>query len=429
MVREWTAHVGVNAHRLESAHPIPSLAAISHARWEHIRPRADVTLAQRDRVRGALIGLAVGDAVGTTVEFRSPGTFEPVTDMIGGGPFHLSPGQWTDDTSMALCLAHSLIERRTFDARDQMQRYVNWRDNGYLSSTDRCFDIGSTVSQSLRRFERDDDPFAGVTRGRTAGNGSLMRLAPIAMYYFDQYQVLQMAADSSRTTHGARVAIDCCRYLAGLIVGAIRGITKDLLLAPDFEPFPGCWDIEPLHPAVQMVVFGSYKRKKPPEIRGRGYAVDALEAALWAFYRSDNYREGCLLAVNLGDDADTTAAIYGQLAGAFYGERGIPAEWRSRLARKDLLDRTAEALFQLAFDRVPSLGTLTEHAHAQRAELLSAEAGDAHQALAKFLAAERAAKEEMGVFEYYMSGPSYGQALHDEVRLQLRIEAGLALQA
>jgi ADP-ribosyl-[dinitrogen reductase] hydrolase len=117
------------------------------------------------------LGLAVGDALGTTVEFKAPGTFPPVTDISGGGHFNLKPGEWTDDTSMALCLAESLIERRGFDAKDQMDRYRRWHEQGYLSSNGRCFDIGDTVASALARYRRTGDPFAGSESPDTAGNG------------------------------------------------------------------------------------------------------------------------------------------------------------------------------------------------------------------------------------------------------------------
>lgn len=132
----------------------------------------------RDRFRGCLLGLAVGDAVGTTVEFRPRGSFRPLADMIGGGPFQLRPGQWTDDTSMALCLATSLVECNGFDALDQMERYCKWADSGYLSSTGACFDIGNTVASALRRFRQTGNPFAGSSDPYSAGNGCIMRLAP-----------------------------------------------------------------------------------------------------------------------------------------------------------------------------------------------------------------------------------------------------------
>ncbi len=132
----------------------------------------------RDRAVGALVGLAVGDAVGTALEFRAPGTFTPIDDMVGGGPFGLEPGQWTDDTSMALCLASSLVECGGFDPRDQMTRYLRWREEGYLSSTGTCFDIGNTTSRALDTFVQTGNPFGPVDQDQAA-NGSLMRLAPV----------------------------------------------------------------------------------------------------------------------------------------------------------------------------------------------------------------------------------------------------------
>ncbi len=304
-----------------------------------------MNLTLKSRFRGALLGLAAGDAVGTTVEFRRPGTFAPVTDMVGGGPFHLQPGQWTDDTSMALCLAESLIECGGFDPRDQMERYLRWRDEGHLSSTGRCFDLGVTVSAALSTFRRTGEPFSGSTDPRSDGIGSLMRLAPVPLYFLkDPREAVRLSAESSRTTHGARTCLDACRYFGGLLVGACLGVDKDVLLGDRYSPVEGLWTEEPLCPEIDEVASGSFKRREPPEIVGSGYVVRSLEAALWAFFRSRDFREGCLLAANLGDDADTTAAVYGQLAGAYYGEEGIPAEWREKLAMAEQIGAFAEGL-------------------------------------------------------------------------------------
>ena len=298
-----------------------------------------------NRRRGYLLGLAVGDAVGTTLEFKSPGTFHTIDDMVGGGPFGLRPGEWTDDTSMALCLAESLIECRGFDAGDQMERYVKWWKEGYLSVNGRCFDIGNTVSAALGRFLRTGDPFAGSTDPNTAGNGSIMRLSPTVLFFSDDYEkAIHFAAESSRTTHGAPAAVDGCRYLAALILGALGGVGKDELLSPRFCSIPDYWTDHPLDPAIDEIAAGSYNQKQPPAIRGTGYVAHSLEAALWAFHHSDNFRNGCLLAANLGDDADTTAAVYGQLAGAYYGEEGIPEHWLSLLAWRELIGDMADAL-------------------------------------------------------------------------------------
>jgi ADP-ribosyl-[dinitrogen reductase] hydrolase len=210
-----------------------------------------------DRYRGALLGLAVGDALGTTLEFSRPGTFEPIHDMVGGGPFGLEPGQWTDDTSMALCLAESLLERDGFDATDQMRRYVRWRREGHLSSTGACFDIGSTVSRALNRFEETGEAYAGSTDPRSAGNGSIMRLAPVPLFYAgDEATAIRRSADSSRTTHGAREAVDACRYMAALLLGAVAGVAKDELLSGRYTPVSGIWDDEPLAPAIDELARG-----------------------------------------------------------------------------------------------------------------------------------------------------------------------------
>ena len=299
----------------------------------------------RDRCRGALLGLACGDAVGTAVEFKPRGSFPPVTDLTGGGPFRLAPGQWTDDTAMALCLATSLVETGGSDPVDQLRRYLRWYRDGEMSCTGTCFDCGSTVKEALERFERTGEPFCGSTDPRKAGNGSLMRLAPVPLFFArDPRRAIEVAADSSRTTHAAATAVDACRFFAGLILGALGGASREELLAPGFAPYPGCWTEAPLHPEIAEIAAGSYWRREPPEIRGSGFVVRSLEAALWAFAQADSFRDGCLLAVNLGDDADTTAAVYGQLAGACFGERGLPADWLARLAWRDRIAALAERL-------------------------------------------------------------------------------------
>lgn len=291
-----------------------------------------------ERFRGCLLGLAVGDAVGTTLEFRRRGSFEPLTDMVGGGPFRLRPGQWTDDTSMALCLATSLIERGGFDAHDQMRRYCRWADTGYLSSTGICFDIGTTVQSALRRYQREGNPFAGSTDPRSAGNGCIMRLAPIPMYYFpDLGAVEQAAGESSRTTHGTAECVEACRLFARIICRALLGQARDEVMLGDAESLVA-------GESIRAIARGAYRSKSEADIRGTGYVVQSLEAALWAFARTDSFQEAILLAANLGDDADTTAAVCGAVAGAFYGVRGIPTHWLERLALRSEITRLADRL-------------------------------------------------------------------------------------
>jgi ADP-ribosyl-[dinitrogen reductase] hydrolase len=303
----------------------------------------------RSVFRGCLLGLATGDALGTTLEFRRPGTFKPVSDMLGGGPFELSPGQWTDDTSMALCLAESLIEREGFDPIDQLRRYTRWREEGHLSSTGKCFDIGRTTAAALRRFAATGEAYCGSTDAQSAGNGSIMRLAAVPLFFaMQEEEAIERSGESSRTTHGATEAIDACRYLGSLIVGAVTGSSKEDLLSPFYCPLPNYWEKHPLSPAIAEIAGGSFKQRQPPEISGTGYVVKSLEAALWAFHQSEGFRDGCLLAVNLGNDADTTGAVYGQLAGAYYGEENIPQKWRDRLAMPELIGRYAHRILQLS---------------------------------------------------------------------------------
>lgn len=263
--------------------------------------------------------------------------------MVGGGPFNLAPGQWTDDTSMALCLTESLIECQGMDLEDQMRRYVRWFRTGYFSSTGVCFDIGNTIREALTKFEYTGNPMSGATHTYSAGNGSIMRLAPVPMMFAsDISAAVQNSALSSKTTHATAAAVDSCKYFGALITGALNGINKAELLSSTYFNGDG-----PLIKEVEQVARGSFKEKKPPEIKGSGYVVESLEAALWAFAHSDSFSSGCLMAVNLGDDADTTGAVYGQLAGAFYGESGIPLSWLSQLALKDQIRLFADQIFHL----------------------------------------------------------------------------------
>ena len=298
----------------------------------HIEPEVD-------RYRGALLGLAVGDALGAPVEFMRPGTFDPVTEIMGGGPHGLMPGEWTDDTSMALCLAESLIQCRGFDAKDQLERYVRWWRNGHLSSTGLCFNIGLTTRAALEAYQDTGEP-SGLSSPESAGNGSIMRLAPIPMYYaLSMDEAVENAARSSATTHAAVEAVSACRFMAAIIVRALWGADKEEILAPAVT--------EGLSDAVRSVAFGSFRIFSPPHIRGSGYVVESLEAALWAFHNSDNFADGACLAVNLGEDSDTTGAVYGQIAGAYYGASAIPSHWIEVLAHRNLITDFADQLYDL----------------------------------------------------------------------------------
>ena len=244
---------------------------------------------------------------------------------------------------MALCLAVSLLEKSAFDPKDQMARYCRWQEEGYLSSNGRCFDIGNTVAEALRRYRVTGEPFSGSTDPHTAGNGSLMRLAPVPMTYVEDLEkVVRYAGQSSRTTHGAHEAVDGCRLYGRMVALALRGAVKETVLFEATDGFPE----GALAPAIAEIGAGSYRGKGEEEVRGSGYVVASLEAALWCFYHTTSYEEAILRAVNLGEDADTTAAVCGQIAGAYYGIEGIPAGWLEKLAKREYIEQVARTIYQ-----------------------------------------------------------------------------------
>jgi ADP-ribosyl-[dinitrogen reductase] hydrolase len=238
--------------------------------------------------------------------------------MIGGGPFNLEAGQWTDDTAMALAMGEALIQCGEFRPHAIMNAWVDWYSNGTYSCTGTCFDIGGTTSASLHRYMKDGDPYAGSTDEHTAGNGSLMRLAPVVIRYMDDPELSDYVTLSSIMTHAERRCVRACAMFAERLVRAYRGESKQTILA---------------HYNGEV---GS----------GTGYVVDAYHTALMCFAGTDNFRDAILMAANLGHDADTSAAITGQLAGAYYGIEGIPVEWLDRVAWRYRLLMCADELYQ-----------------------------------------------------------------------------------
>jgi ADP-ribosyl-[dinitrogen reductase] hydrolase len=291
----------------------------------------------RDRAIGALVGLAIGDCLGTTIEFSRRDTYPPVTDMIGGGPFRLRPGEWTDDTSMALCLADSLIHSGgVLDPDDLARRFVKWWQDGENSVNGRCFDIGNATRAALASYVRTGAP-RGDDHAHSAGNGGIMRLAPAALASpFDAGKAAALARAQSEVTHAAPECLDAADVLARVIVAGMAG---DGLKALDAGSQAAL-----VAPKIKAVAEGSWRKKSRDEIKSSGYVVDTLEAALWAVGGSGSFEEAVLKAVNLGDDADTVGAVAGQIAGALWGYSSIPARWRSRVAWGQKIVARAEAL-------------------------------------------------------------------------------------
>ncbi len=338
------------------AHLLPELSPqlINRMAYEHqpmpdekpVKPEWMYTLKQRisdvealDKAKGLLMGLAVGDAVGTTLEFQARDSSH-IYDMVGGGPFNLKAGEWTDDTSMALCLAETYIEKNCCDMDFFREKLISWYKTGHNSSNGVCFDIGNTTRYALEQVIKHGADWLGNNSPETAGNAALIRHAPVAIFrrksFIDGWRD---ASIQSMSTHCAPESIDCCQYINVILHYLLNGFGKDEAFSPHKIPF-----------LVRVLIInaGEYKEKHRDQIRSSGYVIDTLEAALWAVWHTDNFKDAILLAANLADDADSVAATAGQLAGALYGLSGIPAEWVDKIVDKDRILSMAEELFHLA---------------------------------------------------------------------------------
>jgi ADP-ribosyl-[dinitrogen reductase] hydrolase len=277
----------------------------------------------RERFLGALLGLATGDAVAAATQYRRPGTFTPVGDLIGGGPFALPRGGWSDDTAMALCLADSLLATDGFDARDQVERYKRWQREGYLSATGQCLGITASTARALARAQWRRQLFSGSHAPGELDPEPLSRVAPVVMFFFAaEEEAVQLASDAARTTCQAPAVLAACRDLARALFLALSGQPKAHILA-DVSAVRG-----------------------PARTRGSGAVAEALTIALEAFAATDNFRDAVLHAANYGGNSDVAAAACGQLAGALYGAAAIPALWRDCLLQRSLIETYADRLLQ-----------------------------------------------------------------------------------
>jgi ADP-ribosyl-[dinitrogen reductase] hydrolase len=295
-----------------------------------------------ERFLGALTGLAVGDALAAATQGATPGKFTPLRDLVGGGLFALPSGAWSDDTAMALCLAESLLERGGFDARDQMQRYTRWQQQGHLSATGEALGITASTARALGLARWQRKLFSGSHDPTQLDPEPLSRIAPVVMFFYNSPQVaVHQACEAARTTCQAPIVLECCRLFAALLHGALAARSKADLL----KPGPGILDTARLKPAIAALATD----KSEPKAGHVGKRVDsALQAAIWAFRSTDDFRAGALRAANLGGRSDVITAVYGQLAGAHYGFSAIPAAWRNGLVDHALITRFAERLLACA---------------------------------------------------------------------------------
>lgn len=292
-----------------------------------------------------LLGLACGDALGTTLEFTERGSQEHHTDITGGGVFKLKAGEWTDDTSMALCISKSLQEDG-FSLKGQIDNYVKWMRHGYLSSNGRCFDIGVTTSNAIKQYLHLENPKAGSKEIHHSGNGSIMRLAPIPIYFYQNInKTIQYSAESSLTTHGSPECIESCMLLGAILNLFINNINneskKELIFNSNLESILNLKEPK----VIQLLNGDSWLKLKYEELPNTGYVIDTLISALWCLYYSKDFEEALILAVNLCGDADTIGAVCGQLAGAYYGYDQIPNHWISIIKESTYIQKEAYSLF------------------------------------------------------------------------------------
>ena len=283
----------------------------------------------RGRFVGALIGLAAGDAVAAATQFGRPGRFAPVGDLLGGGPFDLPRGAWSDDTAMTLCLAESLLECG-FDAHDQLARYRRWQREGYLSATGQCVGITAGTARALALSQWRRHTYFGTHDPEAQDPEALSRVAAVALYYFAQpAQAMEYAAEAARTTIQAPAVLAACRSLAQALHAALAGRPKAAILeqtraVPETLPQPV--------PAPAV-----------PPVPGQT-ASEALNVALDIFAGTGNFRDAVLAAANLGGNSDIVAAVCGALAGAHYSASGIPTLWRNSLMKLQMLEGCADRL-------------------------------------------------------------------------------------
>jgi len=299
----------------------------------------------RERFHGALLGLAVGDAVAAATQYARRGRFAPVGDMLGGGPFELPRGGWSDDTAMTLCLAESLLECEGFDARDQVARYRRWQQHGHLSATGQCLGITAATARALALAQWRRQPFSGTHDPQAQGPEALSRVAAVALYFFSRGATVvgEQAAESARTTSQAAGVLASCRTLGLALHAALSGRPKAAVVTSLGGPGS----------AAGPTVASAAPAAEEANPGGRGEAAAGVSAqsaqavlatATEAFARTGNFREATLAAANLGGNSDVVTATCGAIAGSHYGVSGIPAAWRSGLLQLPLIEGFADRL-------------------------------------------------------------------------------------
>lgn len=318
------------------------------------------------RIEGAILGFAVGDALGVPGEFMSRDELasNPIDDMRGGGAHGQLAGTWSDDTSMTLCMMDSLMEKG-IDYEDQMLRFSDWLWNATNTARDEVFDVGGTTKHAIFAFCRGTPPLeCGETAEFCCGNGSLMRVLPVALYLIGQYKISKLDDQSafiihntSKCTHAhLRCLMACGIYCAvvfqlyngGHLSTAVKaGISSAMSYYRRKSEFI---DVYPEFEALKDIALWPEE-----QLRGSGYVIHTLQAALWCLLKTTNYRDCVLAAIRLGEDTDTTAAVAGGLSGLWYGVEAIPNGWLEKLAKSSELRRKSREFFYRCFKNVETV--------------------------------------------------------------------------
>ena len=291
-----------------------------------------------------LLGIAIGDALGVPVEFEHRQELEknPVVGMREYGTHNQPKGTWSDDSSLALCLAESLCNG--YNLNDIADKFIRWYYDGYCTPYGRVFDVGITTARAISNLQSGIKPnLAGMDRERDNGNGSLMRILPLVPYILNMEEEdrFRIIGEVSSLTHRHPRSILACIALCEFAIQyidlqaverAYQAMQQTILQLLKKEMF-----IEEDIPFKRLVglSYEEFKNIELKNIRSTGYAIDTLEASLWCVFNTTNYKDAVLKAVNLGDDTDTVGAITGGLAGIIYGYDTIPSEWLEVLAKKD----------------------------------------------------------------------------------------------
>jgi len=306
--------------------------------------------ALRDRYRGLLLGLALGDALAAPAQHRRPGSFTRIGDLIGGGPYDLPRGAWSDDAAVPLIIVESLVESDGFDRPDLDRRLGAWQTEGLGSATGQCLGISATLARALAA--RGADPHALVDATRV-DREPLPRAAIAAAFELaEPERAVALAADLARLTHTAPVVVDACRYAAAIAVGVLSDVPRQDLLAPDWAPVAGLWRREPLHRQVAAVAAGAWREPSDATEWAAGDAPGALRLLMRALASGGGYRDTVLATVNLGLDADANGAFIGGFSGALAGAAGLPPHWLAVLAEASRIRAAADRLLVAALGRI-----------------------------------------------------------------------------